>query len=118
LFGSLGTILKWLVLLPLLLAIVLLAVANDHGVTVHLNPFDTGDPVLRVDLAVYQLAFVVFVLGVLIGGFLVWLGQGKYRRRANHAPNGAATWQPRAEPRRREAEPSRAAAYLPRPERS
>ena len=45
---TLGTILKWAILLPVLLAIVLLAVANDQTVTVNLNPFDTTDPVLQV----------------------------------------------------------------------
>jgi hypothetical protein len=121
LIGTLGTILKWAVLLPLLLAVVLLAVANDQGVTVHLNPFDTSDPVLRIDLALYQLAFVLFVLGVLIGGVIVWIGQRKYRRQAFNLRSETDTWQARAErPDRRdeEAAPTQAAAFLPRPERS
>ena len=55
---TLGTILKWAILLPVLLAVVLLAVANDQTVTVHLNPFDKADPVLKVELALYQIAFL------------------------------------------------------------
>src|SRR5207253_2386055 len=68
--GTLGTILKWVILLPVLLAVVLLAVANDQTVTLHLNPFDKADPVLKVDLALYQVMFLIFVIGVLIGGLV------------------------------------------------
>ena len=114
---TLATILRWLILLPVLTAIVLIAIANDHTVTVHLNPFDTSDPVLRADLALYQLAFVVFVLGALIGGLVAWSGQLSYRRQARRTSEEAAFWQARAERadhRRAEVQP---AGLLPRPER-
>jgi hypothetical protein len=118
---ALATILKWVVLLPVLLAVVLLAVANDQSVTVHLNPFDKADPVLKVDLALYQLFFLVLVLGVLIGGFIVWLNRLKGRsasrgRRADAGlPQAGGDW---SEERRAEQHSARASAYLPRPERS
>ena len=48
-FHALGTILKWVILLPILAVVVLLSVANDQSVTVHLNPFDKADAVLKVD---------------------------------------------------------------------
>ena len=116
---SLATILKWVILLPVLAAVVLLAVANDHDVTVRLNPFDAADPVLRIDLALYQVAFIVFVLGALTGGFVVWINQRKYRRRARGRQGEAALWQARAEwtEERREPPGGRAGAFLPRPER-
>jgi hypothetical protein len=116
----LGTLLKWIVLLPVAVAVVALAVVNDQTVTVHFNPFDSGDPVLRVELALYQLAFVVFVLGALAGGVIAWSGQRKYRRRARERVEQAALWRARAErSERQQAEPpaSRAGAFLPRPER-
>jgi uncharacterized integral membrane protein len=115
--ATLATILRWLILLPVLSAVVLLAIANDHTVTVHLNPFDTTDPVLRADLALYQLAFIVFVLGALIGAVVAWRGQRKYRRQARRTSEEAAFWQARAEradQRRTELQP---AGFLPRPER-
>lgn len=118
--GSLGTILKWAILLPVLAAIVLLAVANDQTVTVRLNPFNASDPVLRVDLALYQLAFILFVLGTLVGGLVVWLGQWKHRRRAREQRQEAAHWQARAERSERRSaggEASSSAGLLPRPER-
>jgi uncharacterized integral membrane protein len=120
LLGTLGTILKWAILLPVLIAVVLLAVANDQTVTVHLNPFATDDPVLRVDLALYQLAFLLVALGALVGGLVAWRGQLKHRRRARDRRQEAALWQARAERSERrdaEAPPAESAGFLPRPER-
>lgn len=116
--STLGTIIKWAILLPILVAIVLLAVANDHTVTVHFNPFDTADPVLRVDLALYQLAFILFVFGALVGALIVWRGQWKHRRRAREQRHEAAHWQARAErTERQQAGAAPSAGLLPRPER-
>ena len=102
----------------------LLAVANDQTVTVHLNPFNVDDPVLRVDLALYQLAFALFLLGALIGALVTWAGQHKYRSRSRHRKDEAEFWQRRAErvERSERSQPdqpssSRALAFLPRPER-
>ena len=114
---TLGTILKWAILLPILLAIVLLAVANDQSVTINLNPFDKTDPALKVELALYQIAFLIFVLGVLFGGLIVWTGQ---RRRTLRNRAESPSWQTRAdrpEERTQQAPASGAAAFLPRPER-
>jgi hypothetical protein len=115
----LGALLKWIVLLPVAVVAVLLAVANDQPVTVHLNPFDTADPVLRVELALYQFAFVLFALGALVGAAIAWGGQARHRRRARERERDAALWQARAErsERRTEAPPAPAAGSLPRPER-
>ncbi len=117
--GRLGTILKWIILLPVLIVVVLLAVANDHSVTVHLNPFDADDPVLKADLALYQVGFVVFAAGAIIGGLVAWRGQRKHRKRAREQRSETARWQARAETSEREAARSRpepAAGFLPRPE--
>jgi heme/copper-type cytochrome/quinol oxidase subunit 2 len=117
--GTLGTILKWVILLPVLLAVVLLAVANDQTVTLHLNPFDKADPVLKVDLALYQVMFLIFVIGVLIGGLVAWSSAARRRRRRGQRED-TALWQARtewSEQRRAEPAESRASAFLPRPER-
>ncbi len=117
--GTLGTILKWAILLPVLIAVLLLAVANDQTVTVHLNPFDTDDPVLRLDLALYQIAFFVFALGTLVGALVAWRSQRKHWRRARERGRDAALWQARAEWSERTAKegPSQSTGLLPRPER-
>ncbi len=117
-----GTLLKWLVLLPVLLAVLLLAIANDQSVTVHLNPFNTDDPLLRADLALYQIGFILFVLGALVGSLVVWSGQRKYRRRARQWGDDATFWRAKAEqpkPQHAEMRPSSSAtAFLPGPRRT
>ncbi len=113
---TLGTILKWVVLLPILAAVLALAVANGQSVTVHLNPFDSGDAVLRFDLPLYQLAFVIFLLGALVGGLVVWMSQMKHRRRGRARREAAAPFQGQAE-RPNPVAPA-TAGFLPRPGRS
>ena len=115
---TLGTILKWAILLPIFLAVVLLALANDQSVRVNLNPFDKTDPALRIELALYQLAFLIFVLGVLFGGLIVWTGQRRRQLLGRRAESLA--WQTRVErpeERKPQAAASGASAFLPRPER-
>ena len=113
---TLGTILKWAILLPVFAGIVLLAVANDQNVTVNLNPFDKTDPLLRVVLPLYQLGFLLFVLGVLVGGLIAWTGQ--LRRRRRFREEQAALWQTRVDrsERGRGGRPAENAVFLPRPE--
>lgn len=116
---TLGTIVKWAILLPIFVAVVLLAIANDQTVTVNLNPFDKTDPVLRIELALYQIAFLVFVLGVLFGGLIAWSGRRR-RQRLSDRQAETTPWQPRSErseERKRRAAVSKASAFLPRPER-
>lgn len=119
--GTLGTFLKWVILLPVLIAVVLFAVANDQTVTVHLNPFDTNDPVLKADLPLYQVGFLLFVLGALIGGLIAWRGQRKHRERARARQHEVAVWRSRAESSERansESPPVPASGFLPRQGRS
>ena len=117
--SALATLLKWIILLPVLIAVVLLAVANDQTVTVHLNPFDRSDPVLKVDLALYQLVFLIFLVGVVCGGIVAWASGAKHRRLRIRRED-AALWQARSEwseQRSKESAASEISAYLPRPER-
>jgi uncharacterized integral membrane protein len=118
--GKLGLILKWAILLPVVLAVLLLAVANDQSVPVHLNPFNAADPVLRAELPLYQLAFIIFILGTLAGAVTAWSGQRKYRRRVKQQREQVLLWQGRAQeaaPVGRPDPHSAAAAFLPRPGR-
>lgn len=111
---TLSTILKWAILLPVFAGVVLLAIANDQNVTVNLNPFDRSDPLLRVVLPLYQLAFLIFVVGVLLGGLIAWNGQLRRRRRLRDEQS--ALWQTRADlPERRDARSSESSLFLPRP---
>ena len=118
--GKLGLILKWAILLPVVLAVLLLAVANDQNVPLNLNPFNPADPVLRLSMPLYQFAFIIFVLGTLAGGLIAWGGQRKYRKRVRDQREQVLLWQGRAQegnPARRPEPQSSAAAFLPRPGR-
>jgi uncharacterized integral membrane protein len=106
--AKLGAFLKWLILIPVLAALALLGVANDHLVPVRLNPFEPDDPVLQVELALYMVVFLAFALGALVGALAMWNGQRRWRRRARREREEAATWQARA----REARPSEGHAGL------
>jgi uncharacterized integral membrane protein len=111
-----ASLLKWLILLPILLVVLLLAVSNDQSTAVHLNPFDTSDPVLRLDLPLYQIAFAVFALGAVCGGFVMWNTQRRYRRKSHERREQIALWQARAESSERQLGQSTALAL--RPERA
>jgi hypothetical protein len=119
--GSLTTLIKWAILLPVLVAVVLIAVANHHSVTVHLNPFDPADPVLKTERPLYQIGFILFVLGALSGGLVVWLGQHRYRREARRSRYETVRRPPAAggrPPRPADAPPSSSGRLLPRPNSS
>jgi len=95
--SKLGRLLKWLILAPVLLVVALLSVANDHRIALYLNPLEPADPALQIDLALYQFGFSVFVAGALVGAFIVWNSQRKYRRKARDSRYEAARWQAKAE---------------------
>jgi uncharacterized integral membrane protein len=96
--GRLAMIVKWLVLLPVLAALALLAVANDHRVTVNFNVFEPADPAMQLELALYQIAFAIFVLGALVGAFVTWKSQLRHRRRAAREREAARRAAPPAAP--------------------
>ncbi len=73
--------LKALVLVPLALLIVVFAVANRQMVTFTLDPF--GDQTLAFSLPLFALAFILVILGVIVGGVATWLRQHKWRRAAH-----------------------------------
>lgn len=94
---KLGRLLKWLILVPVLLVVALLSVANDHRVMLHFNPLEPADSALQIDLALYQFGFAAFIVGALVGAFIVWNSQRKYRRKARDNRYEAARWQAKAE---------------------
>jgi uncharacterized integral membrane protein len=80
------------VLMAAALALLLLsfALANRQTVTVSFDPFDQANPALAIALPLYQLIFVLLILGVLAGGSAAWLRQAKWRARARRAERAAA----------------------------
>src|SRR6266567_1980754 len=79
-----------LLLVSLALLLVSFAVANRQTVTVSFDPFDQANPALVIPLPLYQLIFILLIVGALVGGSAAWLRQAKWRRRARHAEKAAA----------------------------
>jgi uncharacterized integral membrane protein len=72
--------LKALILLPVAVAVVLLAVANRKPVTLSFDPFTPEGPLFSWTLPLFALVFLCLMLGVVIGGVASWLAQAKHRR--------------------------------------
>jgi uncharacterized integral membrane protein len=73
-----------LILVPLAVAIVALAVANRHAVTLSLDPISAA-PTLAVTLPLFVVLLLTLLAGVIVGGIAAWLRQGKWRRAARRA---------------------------------
>ena len=72
------------IVLPISVALIMLAVANRHSVGLVIDPFG-GEGALALQLPLFLVVFGALILGVLIGGITVWLSQGRYRRGARRA---------------------------------
>ena len=72
-------ILTAIVVIPLALAMIALAVANRHAVTISLDPFAGNEPAVSVTLPLFALIFVLLIVGVFIGGAATWLRHGRWR---------------------------------------
>jgi uncharacterized integral membrane protein len=79
-----------LILAVLALVLISFAIANRQTVTVSFDPFDQADPAMSLSLPLYQLIFLISILGVAVGGCAAWLRQGKWRSRARRAEKAVA----------------------------
>jgi uncharacterized integral membrane protein len=75
-------IISTLILIPLAVVIIAFAVANRQWITVSFDPFSSTSPAYAATLPLFAFIFVALILGVLIGGAVVWIGQAKWRRTA------------------------------------
>jgi len=82
-------LLRWFVLAPLAILLVLLAVANRAPVTLSLDPFSREAPALALTLPLFVALFAAVALGVLIGGVAAGVGRFRWRRRAKKAEREA-----------------------------
>ena len=79
------------VVVPLAIILVVFAVANRHPVAVSFDPFGSDAPALTATLPLFILILLLLGLGVLIGGFMTWLSQSKWRKAARgHAAEARA----------------------------
>lgn len=72
-------ILMVVILLPLSVALVMLAVANRQKIGLVVDPFGGA---WTVEAPLFLVVFGALILGVVIGGVSVWLNQSRYRRAA------------------------------------
>ena len=77
-----------LIVLPVSAGLVLLAVANRHAVPLVVDPF-AGTDAFSLDVPLFLVVFGAAIVGVLLGGVAVWLGQGRWRRTARSASREA-----------------------------
>src|SRR5476651_1261188 len=79
------------IVVPLLIVLVMFAVANRQLVTISLDPFDTENPAFAFKSPLFILIFVLIAAGSIIGGISTWFGQRKWRARARRAEKEVRT---------------------------
>lgn len=75
-------ILAAIILIPLAIVLVALAVVNRQSVPLTLDIFQTGNPGLSLSLPLFVWLLAALILGMVIGGIVSWIRQGRYRRLA------------------------------------
>lgn len=110
------TFLKWLILLPVGLALGVFALLNRTSVPVVLDPFGNDIPGLRFEAPLFFVMLACGALGVVAGSVFTWFGQGKHRRAARAARADASRLLEANE--RLRAQSSGGAPALPAPMRS
>ena len=75
--------------IPLAIILITLSVANRAPVMATIDPFNPGNPALSFSVPLFVIVLAALILGVMLGSFLTWLNQGKYRSRAKLELNRA-----------------------------
>lgn len=78
-------VLSILIGLPVAVLIIALAVANRRDVLVSLDPFSPNAPVLAANVPLYAVIFGALIVGVVLGGAVTWVRQGRFRKEARRA---------------------------------
>lgn len=79
------TLLKWLILVPVGVVLLVFAIANREPVRVVLDPIPGDGSDLQIVAPLFLVLILSAAFGVIAGGFAVWLAQGRHRRAARHA---------------------------------
>lgn len=82
---------------PVAIILVTLAVSNRHDVRLVLDPFRPDEPVIALMLPFYVYLFAAVMLGILIGGWVTWRTQGRWRRDARRQTAEAQRWRAEAD---------------------
>lgn len=81
-------IFSWIIGAPVAVVLVSFAVANRHWTDVSFDPLNKADPWLMISMPTYLLLFVGIFIGMIVGGVVVWMRQGKWRKVARLAQTG------------------------------
>jgi uncharacterized protein HemY len=90
-------IFRLLVLLPAVIVLAPLGVANRQDVRLGLDPFRPDDPALSLVLPFYAWLLTALILGVLIGGLATWASQAHWRQSARRSEAEAQRWKAEAD---------------------
>lgn len=72
--------LKFLLLLPIAIALVLFGVANRQIVTLVLDPISAQADALKISVPLFVFFFATLALGAIVGSMTTWFAQGRHRR--------------------------------------
>jgi uncharacterized integral membrane protein len=78
-------ILRWAVGLPIVILVIVFAVANRRWVTLSFDPFTQDAPRIAMDMPLWLLFFLGIFVGIVMGWIGSWIAQGKHRRAAREA---------------------------------
>lgn len=78
-------IMSWAIGAPVAIVLIAFAVANRHWITVSLDPISKENPWLALSMPAFMLLFTGIFIGLIVGGVVVWLRQGKWRKQARQA---------------------------------
>lgn len=73
-------LINYVFLLPLAIVLILVSVANRQWVRFSLDPLNSENPAVSLELPFFVFLFLALLAGMMIGGILVWLSQGKHRK--------------------------------------
>ena len=88
--NTLKKLLYLLFYIPIAIVLIVLSVANRQTVTLGLDPFNTEQPALSIDLPFFVFLFLALLLGMLIGSVVTWVRQGRNRRDLKQAREEAS----------------------------
>lgn len=81
---------QFIIFAPVAVVLIALSVANRQTITLSLDPFSKTEPWLEVNVPAYWLIFGGLIIGIVIGGMVSWIKQGKFRKEAREQRYQAA----------------------------
>ena len=78
-------IFNWVIGLPIAVIGIGFAVANREWITISFDPFNRAHPIATVQMPLWALFFCGVFVGIIAGGIVVWMAQGKHRKAKRQA---------------------------------